>query len=91
MLMFFPVLSNLLVWYLTDFSFKFDRLLYKQISGAAIGTVMAVYYSVIYMHVFEGQAISAHDLKPYLWLHFIDDILLSGRTVNKNYSILFHT
>ena len=59
---------------LTKNFFEFDRVLYKQISGTAIGTVMAVCYSIIYMHVFECQAISAHHLKPYLWLRFIDDI-----------------
>ena len=54
--------------------FEFNDVLYHQVSGTAIGTVMAVCYSIIYMHMFECNAISSYHIKPFLWLRYIDDI-----------------
>ena len=59
---------------LTRNYFEFDGQLYLQKSGTAIGTVMAVVYSVIYMYKFAVDAIAARPLKPFVWWRFIDDI-----------------
>ena len=62
--------------------FVFDGQTYLQKLGTAIGRVMTVVYSVIYMYKFDVDAliymykfeIAAHPLKPFVWWRFIDDI-----------------
>jgi hypothetical protein len=56
--------------------FEFDNRFYLQTKGTAIGTTMAVVYSVIFMHVFETNALAGARWCPLLWLRFIDDIFM---------------
>ena len=59
---------------LTRNYFEFNGHLCNQKSDTAIGTVMAVFYAVIYVYKFEVAAIAADPLKPFVWWHYIDDI-----------------
>ena len=59
---------------LTKNFFEFNDQLYLQTSGTAIGTVMAVCYAIIFMHVFETGALDSAILKPFVWFRYIDDI-----------------
>ena len=75
---FSPVVSRGIVsmahFVLTHNFFSFCDSLFLQIAGTAIGSVMAVCYAIIFMHVFECSALEATSLKPYVWWRFIDDI-----------------
>ena len=54
--------------------FTFEDEIYPQKSGTAIGTVMAVVYSIIFMDNFERTAMDSFALNIHTFLRFIDDI-----------------
>ena len=63
--------------------FEFDRSVYQQVSGAAIGTRFAPPYACIFMDRLENSILETQTLKPLVWLNYIDDIFLYGRLVEK--------
>ena len=54
--------------------FEFDRSVYQQVSGTAIGTKFAPPYACIFMDRLENSFLEIQSLKPLVWLHYIDDI-----------------
>ena len=54
--------------------FECNRSVYQQVSGTAIGTKFASPYACIFMHRFENSFLETQTLKPFVWLHYIDDI-----------------
>ena len=54
--------------------FEFNNKVFQQISGTAIGTKFAPPYACIYMDRVEEDFLKTQELKPLLWLRFIDDI-----------------
>ena len=46
----------------------------KQISGVAIGTKFAPPYTCVFMDKVEREFLNAEDIKPWVWLRYIDDI-----------------
>ena len=54
--------------------FQFNAKQFVQTHGIAMGTKMAVVFSVIFMAVLEKQLLTASPLKPFVWKRFIDDI-----------------
>ena len=54
--------------------FEFNGETYQQISGTAIGTKFAPPYACIFMDKVEREIIDAQELKPWLWLRYIDDV-----------------
>ena len=61
---------------LTENSLKFNDKHYLETHGIAMGTKMAVAFSVILMPHIEKQLLNASPYKPFLWKRFIDDIFL---------------
>ena len=61
---------------LTKNYFEFNKKIYSQIQGTAMGTRMAPSYANIFMKYVEMQLIETSSKKPTLWLRFIDDILM---------------
>jgi len=60
---------------LEENSFKFNERHFLYTHGTAIGTNMAVAFSVIYMADFaERLGLEASPIKPFVWQRFIDDI-----------------
>ena len=55
-------------------NFEFNGKHFLQIQGTAMGTKMAPSYANIFMGRLEKQLLKSVDLKPDLWLRFIDDI-----------------
>ena len=49
---------------------------FLQTKGTAIGTTMAVCYSIIFMHMFESKALASSPKKPLHWFRFIDDVFM---------------
>ena len=74
-------LANLV---LTKNYFKFNKRIYRQIQGTAIGTRMAPSYANIFMKYVEMQLIDTSPKKPTLWLRFIDDIFMIWVMENKH-------
>ena len=66
-------LANLV---LTKNYFIFNKRIYRQIQGTAMGTRMAPSYANIFMKYVEMQMIDTSPKKPTLWLRFIDDIFM---------------
>ena len=66
-------LANLV---LTKNYFEFNKRIYRQIQGTAMGTRMASSYANIFMEYVEMQVIDISPKKPTLWLRFIDDIFM---------------
>ena len=54
--------------------FEFDSKIKQQISGTAIGTKFAPPYACIFMDKFEADFLTTQNLKPWVWLRYIDDI-----------------
>ena len=55
---------------LEENSFKFN----ERHTASAMGTKMAVAFSVIYMADFEERLLEANSIKPFVWNRFTDDI-----------------
>ena len=68
-------LVDLLEMVLTKNNFQFNGTQYLQIGGTAMGTRVAPTYANLFMSNLEEKLISEHELKPKLWLRYIDDIL----------------
>ena len=56
--------------------FSFNKKLYLQKRGTAMGTVMAPAYANAFMHRLETQMIGFLEYKPKLWRRFIDDVFM---------------
>ena len=54
--------------------FEFDGKIYQQISGTAIGTKFAPPYACLFMDKVETDFLDNEEVKPWLWLRYIDDI-----------------
>ena len=54
--------------------FKFNKKIFKQKRGTAIGTKSAPPYSILFMAELEEAILKEADFKPYLWWRYIDDI-----------------
>ena len=67
-------LRELMRLILDENSFKFTERHYVQTQGIALGTKMAVAFSVIFMTDLEERLPSASPLKPSVWKRFIDDV-----------------
>ena len=67
-------LRELMRLILEENSFKFNERHFLQTHGIAMGTKMAVAFSVIYMADFEERLLEASPIKPLVWKRFIDDI-----------------
>ena len=59
---------------LEENSFKFNERHFLQTHGVAMGTKMAVAFSVIFMADLEKRLLTASPFKPPVWKRFIDDI-----------------
>ena len=66
-------LANLV---LTKNYFEFNKRIYRQIQGTAMGTRKVPSYANIFMKCVEMQLIDTSPKKPTLWLKFIDDIFM---------------
>ena len=67
-------LQELMWLILEENSFKFNEKHVLQTHVIAMGTKMAVAFSVIFMADLEKQLLAASPLKPFVWKRFIDDI-----------------
>jgi len=59
---------------LEENSFKFNDKHFVQTHSIAMGTKMAVTFSVIFTSDLEKRLLAASQLKPFVWKTFIDDI-----------------
>ena len=67
-------LRELMRLILEENSFKFNERHFLQTHGVAMGTKMAVAFSVIFMADLENRLLMASPFKPLVWKRFIDDI-----------------
>ena len=67
-------LVNMAEFVLKNNYLEFDSKVKKQISGTAIGTKSAPPYACIFMDKVEREFLEAEDIKPWVWLRYIDDI-----------------
>ncbi|XP_031575455.1 uncharacterized protein LOC116309059 [Actinia tenebrosa] len=67
-------LKELMRLILKENSFKFNDKHYLQIHGIAMGTKMAVAFSIIFMAHLETKLLSNSPYKPLVWKRFIDDV-----------------
>ena len=61
---------------LTSNYFTFNRKIYLQKQGTAMGTRMAPNYAIIFMHSVKQEIIKNSKLKLRIWHHFIDDVFI---------------
>ena len=54
--------------------FEFGQDVYQQILGTAIGTKFTPPYANIFMASLEEEIFNNPKFKPFLWLHYLDDI-----------------
>ena len=68
------MLRELMGLVLKENSFKFNDSHYLQVHGIAMGTKLAVAFSVIFMAHLEQELLLHSPYKPLIWKRFIDDI-----------------
>jgi len=68
-------------------SSKLNEEHFIQTHGIALGTKMALAFSVIFMADFEKRLLVASPLKPFVWERFIDDIFSLGNIPMEENSI----
>ena len=56
--------------------FEYDKSVFKQFRGTAIGTKMTPPYAIIFMDSLEEEILSNSHLKPLVWWRYIDDIFM---------------
>ena len=56
--------------------FEFDSKIKQQISGPAKETKFAAPYAYIFMGKFETDFLTTQNLRPWVWIRYIDDIFL---------------
>ena len=61
-------------FFLKNNLFEFNRKVFQQISGTAIGTKFAPPYACIFKDRVEQDFLETQELQPLLWLRYIDDI-----------------
>ncbi|XP_060600672.1 uncharacterized protein LOC132754094, partial [Ruditapes philippinarum] len=71
-----PVLSNLIRIVLENNIFEFNNEFFTQTCGTAMGSSMAPAYASLFMGKLEKDFIESRNIKPTLWLRFLDDIFL---------------
>ena len=69
-------ICNLAYQILTKNCFTFNKQLYIQKQGTAMGTRMAPKYAIIFMHYLESNLLCSTTRKPKTLLRFIDDIFM---------------
>ena len=79
-------LRELMRLILEENSFKFNERHFLQTHGVAMGTKMAVAFSVIFMADLEKRLLTASPFKPLVWKRFIDDIFSLWNIPNKEVS-----
>ena len=57
-------------------NFEFNENHYLQTLGTAIGTKMAPSYANLFMDRMERRLLSQAQVKPYIWLRYIDDVFM---------------
>lgn len=67
---------RLIHFILTKNHFTFMGKHYLQLFGTAMGTKIGPNYAIIFMAVLEEAFLKSRDLKPSIWLRFIDDIFM---------------
>ena len=61
-------------FFLTNTYFEFGQKVFHQISETAIGTKVAPPYACIFMDTFETNFRKTHELQPFVWFRYIDDV-----------------
>ena len=56
--------------------FEFNKRIYHQKMGTAMGTRFAPNYAIIFMGILEEEMLAQAPVKPKLWKRFIDDIFM---------------
>ncbi|XP_045188274.1 uncharacterized protein LOC123546150 [Mercenaria mercenaria] len=69
-------ISHLLKLVLENNYFKFGDNYYLQRMGTAMGSSMAPTYASLFMGKFEHDFFQTRDIKPTLWLRFLDDVFM---------------
>ena len=72
------LLKKLILLVLKSNVFRFNKQLYKQIKGTAMGTPMAVNYANLFLDKLETEMLREYEkktkLRPLIWMRYIDDI-----------------
>ncbi|KAJ1088372.1 hypothetical protein NDU88_001529 [Pleurodeles waltl] len=70
------VLTNFARVILKSNNFTFNGIHYLQIQGTSMGTRMAPSYANIFMGKLEDYILASFNIKPLVWLRYIDDIFI---------------
>lgn len=70
------LICTLTEFVLTKNYFEFNKSLYLQVHGTAMGTRMSPNYAIIFMHQLESRLQAGYHLQPKIWRRFIDDIFM---------------
>ena len=55
---------------------RFNDKIFTQITGTAMGTIMAPNYAILFMDKLETAFLESQSIKPLIWKRYIDDILM---------------
>lgn len=56
--------------------FTYKGITYEQTDGIAMGSRLAPVFANIFMECFEEQALQYSNLKPKMWLRYVDDTFI---------------
>ena len=77
-------LVEILEMVLTMNHISFNGRYFLQKRGTAMGTRLAPCYKNLFMENVEKAALTFYNIKPRIWLRYIDDISLCGHTEKRN-------
>ena len=66
-------IADLLNFVLRSTYFQFNKLIYEQLEGTAMGSPVSAVIGNLYMESFRQQAITTSSYKSSIWKHYVDD------------------
>ena len=71
-------LKSVILFILKNNVFRFSNLIYQQIMGTAMGTLMSCNFANLFMSEVESNMLNENDtatgIRPFLWVRYIDDV-----------------
>ena len=84
-------IHDLLYTCVSSSCFQFQGKYYEQTAGTSMGSPISPVLADIFMEEFESSSLLFADLRPSLWLRYVDDTIISNLSYYKDISCFCNT